>query len=232
MTQPQQYASLSLQPNLNAGAPRSRRETLFCAGDFAGRSWSADRRIVHDAFLQRNDGIVGDVNFLGADFRAAFRDVAQADAELFLQQRGAVETPSSGCISSPAARTKKRGPPNCSFLSCSRRTWQTFWHRKHSMHLRNSCTRSTSCWIHLPLDAGARLERRNLFIHFVVPRNIGDQILDHRKGLHREHGDRLIERQANPCASCTSGAGLPFTSAEHEPHFAALQFQRTARSGA
>ena len=26
--------------------------------------------------------------------------------------------------------------------------------------------------------------------------------------------------------------GLPFTSAEHEPHFAALQFQRTARSGA
>ena len=26
--------------------------------------------------------------------------------------------------------------------------------------------------------------------------------------------------------------GLPFTSAPHEPHFAALQFQRTARSGA
>src|SRR5437899_8071200 len=27
-------------------------------------------------------------------------------------------------------------------------------------------------------------------------------------------------------------AGLPFTSALHEPHLAALQFQRTARSGA
>ena len=26
--------------------------------------------------------------------------------------------------------------------------------------------------------------------------------------------------------------GRPFTSALHEPHFAALQFQRTARSGA
>ena len=26
--------------------------------------------------------------------------------------------------------------------------------------------------------------------------------------------------------------GLPFTSAEHEPHLPALQFQRTARSGA
>ena len=26
--------------------------------------------------------------------------------------------------------------------------------------------------------------------------------------------------------------GLPFTSALHEPHLAALQFQRTARSGA
>ena len=26
--------------------------------------------------------------------------------------------------------------------------------------------------------------------------------------------------------------GRPFTSAEHDPHFPALQFQRTARSGA
>jgi murein endopeptidase len=26
----------------------------------------------------------------------------------------------------------------------SRITWQVFWHRKHSMHLRNSCDRFTS----------------------------------------------------------------------------------------
>src|SRR5258707_1347358 len=37
------------------------------------------------------------------------------------------ETPSIGCISSPATRTKNRGPPNCSYLSWSRKTWHTFW---------------------------------------------------------------------------------------------------------
>ena len=29
-------------------------------------------------------------------------------------------------------------------VSWLRRTWQTSWHRKHSMHLRNSWTRSMS----------------------------------------------------------------------------------------
>src|SRR6266705_701214 len=87
------------------------------------------------------------------------------------------ETPSSGCISSPATRTKKRGPPNCSCLSCSRSTWQTFWHRKHSMHLRNACTRS-KCG--------------NALVHSVVPRDIGDQILDHGKRLHGEDRDRFV----------------------------------------
>ena len=32
------------------------------------------------------------------------------------------------------------------FVSWLRSTWQTSWHRKHSMHLRNSCERSTSTW--------------------------------------------------------------------------------------
>src|SRR5258708_30437092 len=61
------------------------------------------------------------------------------------------EALSSGCISRLATRTKKRGPPKLSVLSCSRRTWQTSWHRKHSMHLRNFCTRYTSsCYIFHP----------------------------------------------------------------------------------
>ena len=40
---------------------------------------------------------------------------------------------------------KYRGPENAFlFSSWSRTTWQVFWQRKHSMHLRNSCERSTS----------------------------------------------------------------------------------------
>ena len=42
----------------------------------------------------------------------------------------------------------------------------------------------------------------------------------------------LVGRRSDPCAYLHISAGLPFTSALHEPHLAALQFQRTARSGA
>ena len=48
---------------------------------------------------------------------------------------------------------------NSSCMWCSRRTWQTSWQRKHSMHFLNSCTRSTSDWAmrHVPSGAsGAR----------------------------------------------------------------------------
>ena len=48
-------------------------------------------------------------------------------------------------MSSSATRMRNRGPAKaCLFSSWSRTTWQVFWHRKHSMHLRNSCERSTS----------------------------------------------------------------------------------------
>src|SRR2546428_14039638 len=34
-------------------------------------------------------------------------------------------------------------------------TWHTSWQRKHSMHLWNSCTRSTSSWYIRRLPSGA-----------------------------------------------------------------------------
>ena len=37
-------------------------------------------KLIHNTFLQRNDPIVGDLNILWANFRAAFGDVAKADA--------------------------------------------------------------------------------------------------------------------------------------------------------
>src|SRR5580704_7387983 len=47
--------------------------------------------LVDDTLLQRNDGIVGNVNIFGADFGATLRDVAEADAEVVLEQAGAIE---------------------------------------------------------------------------------------------------------------------------------------------
>ena len=42
---------------------------------------------IHHAFLQRNDGVVGDGDVLRADLGAAFGDVAEADALRLLQFR-------------------------------------------------------------------------------------------------------------------------------------------------
>ena len=102
------------------------------------------------------------------------------------------------------------------------------------MHLRNSCTRSTSAWPHAPGAVGRvgrpRLERLDPLLDPEVPRHVGHQILDQREGPHRLDGDRLVERQIGSVASCTSARGLPLISAEQEPHLPALQFQRTARS--
>src|SRR5262245_13752306 len=40
---------------------------------------------IDHAFLERDDGVVGDGDVLGADLRAALGDVAQADAVVILQ---------------------------------------------------------------------------------------------------------------------------------------------------
>src|SRR5262245_10932391 len=42
--------------------------------------------IVDHPFFQRDDRVVGNVDVLGTDFRAALRDVAEAESELLLQQ--------------------------------------------------------------------------------------------------------------------------------------------------
>src|SRR5258708_2845880 len=47
-------------------------------------------KLVHHALFERDDGVVRDSNLLGADFRATFGDVAKAQAELILEQAGAV----------------------------------------------------------------------------------------------------------------------------------------------
>ena len=103
------------------------------------------------------------------------------------------------------------------------------------MHFRNSCTRSTSrCAIrHVPSGAsGCR------GLNFLMP------------FLTRKFHDTSVTRSLMGgnvrIGSMVTGSlrfnwlirvmhisrGLPLISAEHDPHLPALQFQRTARSGA
>ncbi len=62
-----------------------------------------------------------------------------------------------------------------SFISLwSRSTWQVFWHRKHSMHLRNSCTRSMSAWAMRQVPSAASGGRGLNFLIFFLASKFHD----------------------------------------------------------
>src|SRR6266851_5897705 len=48
---------------------------------------------------------------------------------------------------------------------------------------------------HLPLYAFPRREGRDLPVHFVIPGDVRDEVLDDREGLHRPDRDGLVQRQ-------------------------------------
>src|SRR5438046_10487970 len=49
--------------------------------------------------------------------------------------------------------------------------------------------------IHLPFHVWPGCERRNLFVDAVIPGNVGDEILQHRKALHWLNCDRLVRSE-------------------------------------
>ena len=62
---------------------------LGLAGDFVPEPLQRVVEIADDALFHWNDRVVRDGDVFGADRRAAFGDVAQADAVLFLEGLGA-----------------------------------------------------------------------------------------------------------------------------------------------
>ena len=101
------------------------------------------------------------------------------------------------------------------------------------MHLRNSCTRSTStCAMrHVPSGAsgGRGLNRLMLFFAWKFHDTSVTRSLI---GGNARIGSTVtgFDRSSWFSRVMHIRRGLPFTSAEHDPHFPALQFQRTARS--
>src|SRR5713226_6223539 len=73
-------------------APPSARPRGSRTTDLANQHKQRIVKLIHHSLLQRNDGVVGDMNFFRANFRTALGDVAKPDAELLLQQAGTRNT--------------------------------------------------------------------------------------------------------------------------------------------
>jgi len=71
---------------------------------------------------------------------------------------------------------------NCSCIECSAQHVAHVLAEKHSMHLRNSCTRSMSAWAMRQVPSARRdgrgLELLDSFLDSIVPGDVGDQVLD------------------------------------------------------
>ena len=183
------------------------------------------------------------MNIFGADFCTTLGDIAQTDAELILQQLSSRQTiermhVQSGYANEEAGTTKL-------FLLVvvaqdvanilTQKTFDAFAKLLHAIDVS---------LIHLPFNIRARAEWRNLSVDFVVPGYVSYQISDDRKTFHRLDSNGFIQGQSIqasgrgkrellvPTRVLHVTRGRPLTSAEHEPHWPALQFHRTARSGA
>ena len=101
------------------------------------------------------------------------------------------------------------------------------------MHLRNSCTRSMSCWAIRQVPSGASGGRGlKGFIFFLTAKFQETSVT---KSF--SNGKALMGSTVMGWSSGNSliramhiSLGMPLISAEQEPHLPALQFQRQARS--
>src|SRR6266540_2436520 len=94
-----------------------------------------------------------------------------------------------------------RGPAKRGlFSSWSRITWQTVWHRKHSMHLWNSCTRPRP----READGTYRMQQRDIdrvqefrkCIECFLCQTVCHVIRDHEENKPRFAGPRMFIRYA------------------------------------
>src|SRR3982751_3107828 len=101
------------------------------------------------------------------------------------------------------------------------------------MHLRNSCTRSISscCIRHVPSAASGGRTLNGLIL-FLTRKFQDTSLIKSFTTGNAFIGSTVIGRSSakSLLRVIHISLGIPFTSAEHEPHLPALQFHRQARS--
>src|SRR5579862_8513288 len=107
-------------------------------------------------------------------------------------------------------------------------TWHTFWHKKHSMHLWNSCARSTSnCDMRYTPSAG-RGAGVNGGMRLAISKLNETSVTRSRMIGKVRIGEIVIGSLVSSVLMRVMHMrrGWPLISAEQEPHLPALQFQR------
>src|SRR4029077_4715686 len=109
-------------------------------------------------------------------------------------------------------------------------TWQTSWHRKHSMHFRNSCTRSMSsrCIRHVPSGASGGRGLNGLIFFFT--RKFHETSVTKSLMTGKAFTGSIVTGFSNGNSLIRVmhiSFGIPVTSAGTEPHCPPFHFAGT-----
>src|SRR5262245_46352182 len=130
---------------------------------------------------------------------------------------------------------KNRGQMISSDVSGCRGTWDEAWHRMQSVQLRRSwiVLMSVSVTLYVPSCASG-LRGVNFLVPFFTVKFLDTSVTRSLIGGNARIGSTMTgsSRSREFRRVIHMSRGRPLTSAEHDPHLPALQFHRTARSGA
>ena len=169
------------------------------SGDLAEELQQRVVASVDDALLERDDRVVGDVDAFGADFGAAFRDVAESEAALVRNELGPVERVERMHLEARDADQEPR-PEVAAVQSVIA---QDVTHVLAEEALDALAKLGDAVDVRLanrPVRVGLWRERWDPFVDLVVPGDVGDEVADDWKGSQRLDYDRLVFGEViQPC---------------------------------
>ena len=212
------------------GVTAATNGTSFFSGDLAPQPQDWIVVLVDDTLFERDDGIVGNRDAFGTDLGAALCDVAQADAHFVPDDFGPVHVVDRMHFQSRHAHQKTR-PAEANLLMMLAQYVADILTEKALDALAEFLDAVRLHLREIPVGIGFRLECRNVLVDFVVPGNVTERSLTTGNVFIGRIEIDSVESYLS-MRSIHASRGFPSTSAPHEPHLPALQFQRQTRSGA
>ena len=153
---------------------------------------------VHHPLLQGNDRIVGNLNALRTNFRAALRNIAVTDALRVSQFINPVFSVEWVHIERGHVNQKARSDKLLVFLMIAQDMANVL--TQEALDAFPEFLDAIDVYLrHSPGSIGrigrSRFELPDFFLYPEIPGNIRDQILENRKRFHRLDCDRFVERQ-------------------------------------
>src|SRR6266478_2719052 len=177
------------------GSPQASNSVSLLASKLSQEPAHRIVEVIHHSLFQRNDCVVGDVDVFGANFRAAFGYVAESDAEFVFQQPGAIQTVKRMHFQAGDAHEEARAAELLNFLVIAQHMADVL--AKEAFNALAKLLHAIDfVLIHLPFDVRPRGKWRDCFVDAVIPRDVGNKILEHREALHRLYRDRFVQRQS------------------------------------